>query len=106
MKLFIREAWKHAPWHRKDRARETPAVRVIRETPRMGNMRDPLNRAFIPGHQNIKSPEVDMTTKHDLLVKCSRAQLKKGEGEFRWVTTAQSKPQTRDRREDAPDQVE
>ena len=72
----------------------------------MGNVRDPVNRAFIPGHQNIKNPEVDMTTEHDLLVKCFRAQLKKGEEEFRWVTTAQSKPQTRDRREDAPDQVE
>jgi hypothetical protein len=38
-----------------------------------------------------------MTTEHDLLVKCFRAQLKKAEEEFRWVTTPQSKHQTRDR---------
>jgi hypothetical protein len=43
------------------------------------------------------SHEVDMTTEHDLLVKCFRAQLKKAEEEFRWVTTPQSKHQTRDR---------
>jgi hypothetical protein len=33
------------------------------------------------------SPKVDITTEHDVLVKCFRAQLKKAEEEFRWVTT-------------------
>jgi hypothetical protein len=47
-----------------------------------------------------------MTTEYDVLVKCFRAQLKKAEEEFRWITTPQSKQQTRDRYEDAPDQVE
>lgn len=32
-----------------------------------------------------------MTTEYDVLVKCFRAQLKKAEEEFRWVTTPQSK---------------
>ena len=52
------------------------------------------------------SPEVDMITEYDVLVKRFRAQLKKAEEEFRWVTTPQFKEQTRDRCEDAPDQVE
>jgi hypothetical protein len=47
-----------------------------------------------------------MTTEYDVLVKCFRAQLKKAEEEFRWVTAPQSKQQTRDRCDDAPDQVE
>ena len=34
-----------------------------------------------------------MTTEYDVLVKCFRAQLKKAEEEFRWVTTPQSKQQ-------------
>jgi hypothetical protein len=66
-----------------------------------------LNPAFIPGHLKYhEPPEVDMTTEYDALVKRFRAQLKKAEEEFRWVTTPQSKQQTRERCEDAPDQVE
>jgi hypothetical protein len=48
-----------------------------------------------------------MSTEYDVLVKCFRAQLKKAEEEFRWVTTPTSQTaKTRERYEDAPDQVE